>query len=139
MKINATLTIQIKDNTVELRIRDEDAATQFLTLELQSAEFMRALGRLASRPCILAELHGFDRVGKRHENKTFEFKLSTNDWMNKKNHAAAEVREAMNNEGLQEWVPDLYFGRQDSFFRKGDEQWARCNIRRWMAKEDDDV
>lgn len=129
MKINGDITILADKDGARIEIRDRDASVLFVEINLSSQQFCQALGRLAHVKCNL-NVSGLNKVGKKHENKTFEFELPKNMelWGTDKK-IIADYAETITPEG---WKNDRYFNSRDSFFTKDGKDWARCTIRRWV-------
>ena len=128
---------------MEISLVDELSHTQFVEARMSLTEFAEVITGFAHRPCV-GEVRGLDRVGKRHEHKSFEFKVCEGDEIFKSNLKELAVKE-VEKVCPEGWVPDTSFSSQGSFFhkdfnRKGKgvrEQWARTTIRRWVEVEDD--
>lgn len=126
---NGQLTISCdRDYPVQIEFRDESSGER-IRCTVSHTGFVSALGRLACVECNI-EYGKLDRIGKRMENKSFEFKIADEyrGLENAKARAAKIVEQAC----PRGWTPDKYFSSQNSFFIKGSEQWARCTIRRWV-------
>lgn len=138
--INGNLTISRvscnkEGDYIEIRFTDDDASVEFATAKLSLEQFASCI---TGRSCIdcQIEVGGLEYVGKKMEHKPFEFELPEiedrygRDAM--KNAAIAEAREATYGTG---WIPDEYYGSQNSFFKKDGKDWARTTLRRWIEKE----
>jgi hypothetical protein len=121
-------------NKIRITVEDEDAGVSFVTVSIDTANFAECLTGLHGVDCEM-EIRGLKNVGKVIERDTLEFQLSSNSWCDKKERAIQEV-DAHVPEG---WQTTKYFGSQDSFFSKGEECWARTQIKRWVDKEIPDV
>ena len=131
MRINAQITLLVKQEGVIIEIRDQDAGEIFLELGLTPEQFCQALARRWRVPCESAQVQGLEKIGKRQEYRSFEFPLPVAEGMilpDRKINAMAEVRRLC----PPGWQPDEYFDSQDSFFRREGQQWARTMIRRWV-------
>ncbi len=142
MKINAKVTLLIggrsgsdNDKGATLEITDEDSSTAFFSCEISPENFCAALGRLSNVPCITAEVHALDHVGKRMEHKDFEFPLPDKKTISYHNNRDIAVSEALRLCPAG-WKPDPFFSSQNSFFTKNGKPWAQCTIRRWVAKKE---
>lgn len=91
-----------------------------------------ALGRLAHTPCDI-ELYRLDRVGKKHESKSFEFEISA-DAVKDSYLLDLICIESLLKSGMADWTSDNHYGLRDSFFEKDGKQYARVTIRRWVDK-----
>ena len=131
----AKLTVllpQDEEGPVRIEIDDADAAVRFLELEVPTVAFVAALGRLAMVRCVASARH-LGIVGKRLEHKQLVFEMPEHVGYNERKGKAAELATKHCPKG---WVPDLYFGSQDSFFQKDGKDCAQTTIRRWVPKKD---
>jgi len=127
------VTILCSGDKVKIQVTDGESRCQFLDLEMDAAEFTAALGRHAARPA-KGVVCGLDKVGLIQENKSWEFEITP---VGSFYHGRQEIaRKAAKLSCPEGWTPDLAFSSQDSFFRKGEEEWARTTIRRWVPKND---
>ena len=137
ISIDAQVTILCSGDKVELWVEDVDSHNQFLELEMSAEAFTAALGRLAARPA-KAIVRGLDKIGLVQEIETWEFRVTNitfhGSFYDERHGLAESIAKQNCPEG---WVPDLGFTSQDSFFRKGEEEWARTTIRRWVPKTPD--
>jgi hypothetical protein len=76
------------------------------------------------------EVNGLDKVGKKHENKTYEFEIGDIDKRDEERLWLAAIR-SLGKDDLHEWTPDKYFRSQNTFFQKDGKNYARCTIRSW--------
>jgi len=125
---NARISLFISGEETTIEIKDNDSSITFCKVTLTPEQLSQALGRLSYTHCI-AEVAGIDKLGKKHENKTFEFELPEN--INKE-ETEKYCRLAMLREGLEEWVSDNYYNSQSSYFKKDGKSYARVIIRRWI-------
>ena len=125
---NAKISILVDGDKTRIEIKDGDAAVTFIRVELTPEQLSKCLSRLSSVEC-KATVDNLEHVGKTHTCKRFEFPLTDDVNYDNKKEIAKELAVSLCPDG---WEPDLYFGSQDSFFTKGDEQWAKCTIRRWV-------
>ena len=129
MKIQGEITFLINRESTEIEIRDADACTLILTISMTPDQLSSALSRLGNTECNLeVNTNCFDRIGKKHEHGTHEFKLG----YHKRGIKDDDIKKEAIKTCPKGWIPDLYFGGQNSFFSKGDEHWARCTIRRYV-------
>lgn len=128
MERKGKISILINREYTEIEIKDDLANVTFVKVRLTPEQFSAALGRLAYVNCEL-DLRGLDKVGKKHECKTFEFEIT---YSKTKEDLALACNEALFAQGMYEWVSDNYFRSQNSFFKKDGKDWARCTIRRWV-------
>lgn len=136
MKIEGRISILVGTDSTTIQIKDHNASTRFLEITLSPDQLCACLSRQADVICEL-EVRGLERVGKKHENKTFEFKKPSGIKTHGNSreevdilHAAAI--EALKESNMNDWIPDKYFGSQNTFFRKENEDWARVTIRRYV-------
>lgn len=128
MKIEGRVSILCDKNGAIIEIEDHNANVGFLKIQLTAEQFTSCLGRLAMVPCEI-DVKGIDKVGKKHENKSFEFAISDAEYSNRN---TSVLQTAAQNQLTDGWVADNYFGSQNSFFKKGDQWFARVTIRRWI-------
>ena len=137
ISIDAQVTILCSGDKVELWVEDKDSHNQFLALEMSAEAFTAALGRLAARPA-KAIVRGLDKIGMVQENKTWEFQVTDITYKGSFYHERLGLAESIAKQNCPEgWVADMGFNSQGSFFRKGEEEWARTTIRRWVPKAPD--
>lgn len=135
MKIKGNISILIGREVTRIEIKDSDAATHFLEIQLNPDQLARILSRESRVECEM-DVRGLDRIGKKHENESFVFEIPeeinaisrhhNRDLYNKnlKDHAQTLLSDG--------WIADGYFGSQGSFFEKDGKKWARTTIRRWI-------
>ena len=127
MKIEAKLTLSVYNNLVHIEVNDAKSIVQFLALELTPDQFVRLVGGEGHVECS-GEVRELHKVGKQHENKSFEFELpKTATWGNKADFA----RDLAKQKCPEGWESDQYFGSQGSFFTRDGKDYARVTIRRW--------
>ena len=130
MKLDeAKISIFINQDETTIEVECGKSSTKFVEIKLTPEQLSSALSRSAYTPCKSVEVHGLDRVNKKHECKGYEFKLPECSWDNHKEKAIETAQELLKD---SKWEPDLYFGSRDSFFQKDGEEWARTTIRRWV-------
>lgn len=81
------------------------------------------------------EVHGLDRVGKKQENKLFEFELPKDfkrEYFKGRADQEIELQQLAQSQLSDGWIAENYFGSQDSFFTKDGKKYARVTIRRWI-------
>jgi len=110
-----------------LEIKDRLANTVFVRVKLNEKQVCEMLSRLSNTECEKIEVFNLDHVGKEHENKSFEFILPKHDYNERKQCALETIKDVC----PDGWISDDYFSSQDSFFKIGDKEYARVNIRRW--------
>jgi len=112
-----------------IEIHDNDANITFAEIELDPVQLGQALGRLGFTKCKI-NLHLSNRIGKKMENKTFEFKIPNDlGYSNDKKNIVIKIAEEKCPIG---WIPDTSFSSRGSFFSKDGQNWARTTIRRWV-------
>jgi hypothetical protein len=129
MNIKGNISIMVNREYTSIEIRDSNANVQFLKIALSPYQLSAALSRQAEIECEL-QLKGLDRVGKKMENKKFEFQLPEDltGW-NADKDKIARYAQTLLSDG---WIADGYFNSKDSFFKWGDTEYARCTVRRWV-------
>ena len=129
MKLNGKISILVNSNGATIEVKDSLSGIQFLGIQLSAEQFMSCLGRLAMVECEF-DLVGVEKVGKKLENKKFEFCINGIKYEKQdKESALWQIAQEQLTDG---WIADRYFGSQDSFFQKNGEQWARVTISRWV-------
>ena len=131
-KINAKITITAAyTDSIVITVYDNDSATNFLQMVMTREQFVNAtMNRLAHTEVGAAFLENVERVGKTLELDQLVVVIPK---YGDREAAAAKIAYEKCPEG---WLPDLYFQSQESFFSKDGKDYARCNIRRWVEKED---
>jgi hypothetical protein len=133
-EINAQISIiSSYDDSINIIVEDKDAGVRFLDMTLTRAEFVNAaMNRQACVNVSKTEVFALDKIGKKKEYKEFEFEIPiTTPCDEKQKEITIGVLNSVCPEG---WVPDTYFGSQDSFFSKDGKKYARTMIRRWVDK-----
>jgi len=125
---NAKITMLFSEDGLRIELRDGDANITFARVTLNPAKACHAMSRLCNVECE-CEVVGLDLVGKHMVHKPLEFEIGNVEYKNRKDTAILLASEKC----PDGWVPDLYFGSQDSFFVKDGVNMARCTIRRWEA------
>lgn len=138
MKIEGRLTFLVNYDKTRIIIEDENSSIDFVTIELDPEQLSMMLGRLGKVPCIL-DIKGLDKVGKKMETKTHTFTLPDDFIPYKRNDDQLyELSIKSLGENSEGWIPDKYFGSQNSiqpFINKetGETNY-RCDVtlRRWI-------
>jgi hypothetical protein len=114
---------------VSITIDDKESRLEILEVKISYEEFTRALMHHAFRPCDLT-VNVTDKIGKKMEHIKFEFEMPKIEYSfgERKEIAKKTVKEQC----PEGWYPDMEFNSQYSFFSKGDSNWARTTIRRWV-------
>ena len=131
--IEGRTSILVNREYTTIEIEDAKASTRFLRIQLTPEQLSMCLSRQSCVPCEI-KLNGIDKIGKKHENKDFVFEipkeLSSPGYGDVDNsQKLAEIAQKQLTDG---WIADLYFRSQNSFFKQGDKNYARCVIRRWI-------
>lgn len=129
---NSSITFLVSGDKTTIELRDNDAATTFCKVTLTPEELSKALSRLSNTPCNI-EVHNVDRLGKMHENETFEFEIPKE--LRGSSNTAELTKMCINSLkelSMEEWKTDGYFASQNTFFERDGKTYARCTIRRWI-------
>lgn len=127
MKLQGKISILINRDYTEIEIEDENANIRFLKVKLTPEQLSMCLSRQASVDCEL-EVLGVDRLGKKHESKSFEFEIPKELKYSSKSNELQLLAQSQLSGG---WIAESYFGSQGSFFSKDGKDYARVTIRRW--------
>ena len=129
MKIKGRITILIDRDQTRISIEDDQASIILAEIVIDPMTLNTILSRQAYVPCEV-EVGDLSKIGKKHENKEFEFELPKEFWdFNRDHKKLAEYANTLLEDG---WVADPYFDRQGSFFSKDGKHYAKCVIRRWV-------
>lgn len=128
MKLKGRISVRINREETIIEIEDEKANVTFIKAILTPEQLSAALSRQMSVECEI-EVKGLDKVGKTHENKRLEFEIPNDLASSRNTEQLHSLAQSILTDG---WVADKYFGSQDSFFKKGGVQYARCTIRRYI-------
>lgn len=126
MKINGNLSILVSKECTRIEVKDSNAGTRFLSINLDPETFCALLGRLAEVPVEL-EVRDLDKIGKKMEINKLEFEMPDSRYSDKPEIAQMEAEKVC----PDGWTSDNYFNSQDSFFKKDGKDMARCIIRKW--------
>lgn len=77
MKIKGKITLLINRESTTIELEDDLACTVFAVIKLTPIQLNCALSRQGYVDCEI-EVKGLDKLGKKHENKTFEFEIPSN-------------------------------------------------------------
>ena len=130
MKLKGKITILIGRDSTTIKVEDDVSNTNFLEIKLTPDQLSSALSRLAYTDCDL-KVNGLDKIGKKHENKTFEFEIPKGLAYSRE-AGTEQLRELAQSQLSDGWIAEGYFGSKNSFFEKDGKQYARCIIRRWI-------
>ena len=129
MKIeNAKITMLINRDYTEIEIHDADANTTLARVKLTPEQLSMILSRQGYVECE-CNTGDLKKIGKKHENKYFEFEIV---YSKSKEDLTLACNEALFQQGMCEWESDNYYGSQNSFFSKDGKDYARTVIRRWV-------
>ena len=128
MKIVGQISILFDHDGLSIELVDKNASTVFAQIRLNEKQTCQALSRLGYTRCKI-DVRGLEKIGKKHEHKPLEFMMPNNISFGKRNDVA-KLR--CGEDCPDGWTPDLTFNSQNSFFKKGDTDWARTTIRRWV-------
>lgn len=115
------------DQDTTIQLHDPVSSITFAEVHLTNDQLAMALSRLGYTPCKI-ELRGLDKVGKKMIVDKLEFEMPLYTFSTRKEIAYAEA-DRVCPEG---WEADLYFGSQNSFFKKDGKEYARTTIRKWI-------
>ena len=114
---------------IAIRIKDTDAVTRFLDIEIDLDKFTKCITGLAEIECDI-EYRNLDHVGKKRETMSLEFEMP-----GKSRHNRKEIAFALGKKCAPEgWTCSNYFSSQDSFFSVGDKDYAKTHATRWVKK-----
>lgn len=114
MELKGKISILINREYTDIEIEDDLTNVTFVKIRLTPEQLSAALSRLACVDCKL-DVRGLDKVGKKHECKTFEFEIT---YSKTKEDLVLACNEALFAQGIHEWVSDNYFQSRSSFFLK---------------------
>jgi len=133
MKIDGKITIHRIHSgreCIEIEFVDVQSGTKFALAELSLEAFADAITGRGMVECTI-DVCGLERVGKVMHVKSIKFPLL--DLAPDKKVAACKEVARICPEG---WVPDNYFGSQDSFWQDDGVLWAKCIIRCWVLPDE---
>jgi hypothetical protein len=123
--------VSIQREGTAIHVKDYNANVTLATIHLTPQQLNDCLSGLGYVPCEI-EIKALDKVGKTHECKAFEFEMPLITSTNDRKAIAVDAVNALLDNNAEGWIPDRYFGSQDSFFKKDGKDYARCTIRRWV-------
>ena len=91
MKLDGRITILINREYTKIEIKDRTSGQTFVNIELTPYQLSQALSKQAFTPCKSMEVSDLERLGKIHQNKTFEFKLPKDDYIKDSKEIAKEL------------------------------------------------
>lgn len=129
------ITFLVSRERITISLIDNEASTTFAEVLLTPEQFAQALGRTSHTECEIS-VYGLDKIGKTHENDSFEFEIDEELTKFKRDNKYEELNDvcikALSEAGKSDWTPDRYYASQNSFFKKDGKQYARVTIRRWI-------
>jgi hypothetical protein len=128
MKLEGRISVLINRDGTTIEVEDENANARFLKITLTPEQLSAALSRQMAVECEI-EVKGLEKIGKKHENKRFEFEIPSDLVSSRNENELQKLAQSLLNDG---WIAERYFSSQDSFFKKDGVQYARCTIRRWV-------
>ena len=131
MKINGKITLLFNEDGLNIEVHDDDAVITFLEIQLNQKQTCQALSRLSYTECQEVEVRNLDHVGKIRERQGFIFEMPKSDWNTRQEIAANKALELC----PEGWIPDIYFGSQDSFFAENNVEYARTSMSRWIERD----
>lgn len=126
--LKGSITMLVGEIT-RFEFKDSNSGVTIARVELTPDQVCAMLSRQLAVECEYE--HGsLDRVGKALECKTFDFMMpDTQPYSYDKKTAIKRVKKQC----PEDWVPDLSFSSQNSFFTdEYGQHRARCVIRRWV-------
>jgi len=130
MKVNLSVTMLLGEEGMRVELNDKDAGVPVARFQLTADQTCQLFGRLSNIP-VEADVYNLDKVGKQLEFKTLKFDLPEHTLSNRKEVAIKEALRVC----PEGWVPDEYFGSQDSFVHDGrGKTIASTLIRKWAKK-----
>jgi hypothetical protein len=127
MKLEGRISLLINRDETTIEVEDENANARFLKITLTPEQLSAALSRQCSVECQI-EVRGLEKIGKKHENKYFEFEIPIELASSRNENELQNLAQSLLKDG---WIAEKYFSSQNSFFKKDGVQYARCTIRRW--------
>jgi len=134
MNINGKITILINRENTQIELYDQDSSITFARIELTPEQLSSALSRLAYTPCTM-EVHGLDKLGKRQEVKTLEFRLPRERMGSGDHDELRTIAQSILDKENEGWEAENYFASQNTFFYNDELPYARCTCRRWVDKK----
>lgn len=122
------ITMLINSEYTEIIIHDSIANILLANVRLTPEQLSMILSRRGLVDCE-CETGDLSKIGKIHENKTFEFEIK---YSRSKEDLALACSEALLYKNMSEWEPDNYYQSQDSFFSNEGKDYARVVIHRWV-------
>ena len=125
-----------RDHGLQISVKDVNSNVTFLELKVSPEDVCALLSRQVMIPCYMT-IAEIEKVGKYHRHKKFEFLIDTE--LPSYDSGYREVVKQLAIEKCPDgWMPDLYFGSKDSFFKKDGQDYARCIIRQYIDEPVED-
>lgn len=128
MKLQGRISILINREYTTIEVEDENANARFLRITLTPEQLSASLSRQMAIECEI-EVNELFKIGKKHENKSFEFEIPNELESSRKEFELHKLAQSLLSDG---WIADKYFSSQNSFFKENGKKYARCTIRRWV-------
>jgi hypothetical protein len=128
MKLEGRISVLINRDGTTIEVEDENANARFLKITLTPEQLSAALSRQMAVECEI-EVRGLEKIGKKHENKRFEFEIPSDLASSRNDLELQKLAQSLLSDG---WIAEKYFSSQNSFFKKDGVQYAICTIRRWV-------
>lgn len=132
----ASISILVNSEYTTIEITDETASRMFVRVTLTPEQLSKALSRLMSTPCEAEVMeNALPVLNMKLEVKKLEFEIPKKLWREHRNETSEKLlAEIAHQKAPKGWTPDIRFSSQDSFFIKGEKNYARCTIRRWVEE-----
>ena len=133
MKLDTQITVLFSADGLHLKVTDKPSGVTFLDITMNAAQVCQAFSRLSNVQVTECEIKGLDKIGKRHEHKSFTVTIPGDIDYNTRQEIA---RQKLLEECPEGWVPDLYLGSQNSFSYnyKTKQTTVTTFIRRWVEE-----
>lgn len=129
---NGRISLLINDDETTIEIYDEVSRECIVVVTLTPEQICTALSRLCRTECTI-RVGNLERVGKKLLIDHLIFPMPEYSFNNKKEIASKEALRLC----PEGWLPDNYFGSQNSFFVKDVKTYARTTIRKWVSMADE--
>lgn len=134
MQINkASISVLVSQESTTIELRDGDAGVTFAKVKLTPEQLSMALSRLMNTPCTI-DVSNLDVIGKKLEVSNLEFEIPDQNFSLYSNRKLGEdnLHKTALSLCKDGWIPDKYYGSQDSLFTRDDKKYAKVTIRRWV-------
>jgi len=130
MILKGEITFLINRDNTSISIGCHESGMTIVELNLNPDQLSAILSRQGHVKCdVIFNDGNSNKFGKKMENKYFEFEISKEVRSRKETNELHQIALKEVEEG---WIPDMYYGSQNSFFQKDGKDFARCTIRRWV-------